>query len=97
MNAAIFAAPIPAVYLSPQAISPLSASTTPIALALNQPVDLADPAGTTSSKLSKQDQQTQSLLSQKQDGPNAKRITGPDDKARNTQALVLDGKVDVYV
>jgi hypothetical protein len=97
MNAAIFAAPIPAVYLSPQAISPLSASTTPIALALSQRVDLADPVGTTSSKLSNKDQQAKSLLNHRDDGQGTRRLTGTDDKSQKSRAIVLDGKVDVYV
>jgi hypothetical protein len=98
MNAAIFAAPIPVVYLSPQAISPLSASTTPIAMNLPNRVDIADPAATTSAKL-KQDQRGNQLLGQQQPASGAKSL--PAANSTNTknsnQLIVLDGKVDVYV
>lgn len=94
MNAAIFAAPIPAVYLSPQAISPLSASNIPVALNLTQRVDLADPAATTSARL-KQDQRGDQLLNQRPAANGVKRT--PATATANPPVVVLDGKIDVYV
>lgn len=92
MNVAIYAAPIPAVYLSPQAISPLSASNIPVALNLPQRVDLADPAGTTSAKL-KRDQKNEQLLQQQQTTKAAKTPSA----TPTAPQIVLDGKVDLYV
>jgi hypothetical protein len=96
MNAAIFAAPIPAVYLSPQAISPISASNIPVALNLTQRVDLADPAATTSAKL-KQDHRGHHLLNHRQDAGATKRTGTSASATSSSPVVVLDGKVDVYV
>jgi hypothetical protein len=73
------------VYLSPQAISPLSASHEPIALALAARPDLAEPAGTTASKTASKAQEAHAQ--HKKPAPHEQPTAG----------VASNGRVDVYV
>jgi hypothetical protein len=78
-----------AVYLSPQAISPLSASHEPIALALAVRPDLSEPAGSTASKTANK---THEALE------HAKKPTPPElVQPHPTAGAAAVGRVDVYV
>ena len=79
------------VYLSPQAISPLSASHEPIALALAARPDLAEPAGTTASKTASKTHEAHAQAQQKK--PAVQELQ----QQPTTAGVASVGRVDVYV
>ena len=83
--------PAPAVYLSPQAISPLSASHEPIALALAARPDLAEPAGTSASKNANKTQDAHTQAQQHK--PTVQELQ----QQHTTAGVASVGRVDVYV
>ena len=85
-----------AVYLSPQAITPLSASKQPIALALAVRPDLAEPSGTNAAKAAEKTVKAVGDLDKANDKNQDNQRT-PLLTAQSTVGASFVGKVDVYV
>jgi hypothetical protein len=85
-----------AVYLSPQAITPLSASKEPIALALAVKPDLTEPSGSAAAKAADQALKAVNGVG-KANLHHQEKQRAAIPAASSTAGASLVGKVDVYV
>jgi len=86
-----------AVYLSPQAITPLSASKEPIALALAVRPDLSEPSGSAAAKAADKAVKAVNGVDKAQIQTQEKQHRTTVPTVQSTEGVSFAGKVDVYV
>jgi hypothetical protein len=86
-----------AVYLSPQAITPLSASKEPIALALAVRPNLSEPSGASAAQAAEKGVKAVNGVDKANIQSQEKQQRGVIPTAQSTEGVSFAGTVDVYV